>query len=365
MGEAVIRTHADEGTGDVLYGKGSAPPVIGWVDDHCLVFSEAHQAVFEVQRANVRTVEPAAERLTEALRQFAPARAQDPRAGPSGPVSRARPANALALPIELGGVAIDIHFPASLRDAIVTPFRSLVRGRNQPAAAWLAVERRRSILSLTTSLGEATSCATAELVPTLKAMLIAEVLRSATYEVAFHAAALARGGEAILLVGSPGAGKTTLAVALAHSDWVLLADDVTLLRASGEIRGVTLPFTAKASAWPLLSRYYPQIGDQMSHRRPDGLRVRYLQPPGLPADARHRIRAIVLIDRREAGPARLTSADRLSTLAMLLSEGATRDERLPATAFETLVKALNQASCWRLSYSDFEQAADCLGAARL
>ncbi|MGO4209928.1 hypothetical protein AB4043_03750, partial [Terriglobus sp. YAF25] len=43
---------------------------------------------------------------------------------------------------------------------------------------------------------------------------------------AFHAAALVKAGEAILLMGPKGAGKSTLSAALQRSGWSLLADDL-------------------------------------------------------------------------------------------------------------------------------------------
>src|ERR1700677_300640 len=44
--------------------------------------------------------------------------------------------------------------------------------------------------------------------------------------VSFHAAALARGGRAVLLLGRKGAGKSSFAAALARAGWSLLADDM-------------------------------------------------------------------------------------------------------------------------------------------
>lgn len=48
--------------------------------------------------------------------------------------------------------------------------------------------------------------------------------------VSFHAAALAKDGRAILLMGQKGAGKSTLAAALQQMGWTLLADDLVRIR---------------------------------------------------------------------------------------------------------------------------------------
>lgn len=53
--------------------------------------------------------------------------------------------------------------------------------------------------------------------------------------VSFHAAALARDGDAVLLIGDKGAGKSSFAAALAASGWTLLADDLTRVLEAGRV----------------------------------------------------------------------------------------------------------------------------------
>ena len=67
--------------------------------------------------------------------------------------------------------------------------------------------------------------------PLLTLPLIELLKRRGLYSV--HAAAVARNGNALLLPGSTGAGKTTLAVALASDGFQLLADDMVFLDGSG------------------------------------------------------------------------------------------------------------------------------------
>ena len=136
------------------------------------------------------------------------------------------------------------------------------------------------------------SCDRAQFIPLLKAQLIDSVLACAQYEVAMHAAALVGQEDAVLLVGSPGAGKTTLAIALEKAGFEVMADDVVLLDEKGLITGLSFPFTAKASAWPLLSQYWPGIVAHPSHCRPDGQTLCYipLAPDCRPAPPAHRVR---------------------------------------------------------------------------
>lgn len=49
----------------------------------------------------------------------------------------------------------------------------------------------------------------------------------------FHASCVARGPEAVLLLGPPGSGKSDLALRLITEGWTLVADDQCVLRAEG------------------------------------------------------------------------------------------------------------------------------------
>jgi HPr kinase/phosphorylase len=48
-----------------------------------------------------------------------------------------------------------------------------------------------------------------------------------------HASSVARGAEAVLLLGPPGSGKSDLALRLIAGGWTLVADDQCVLRAEG------------------------------------------------------------------------------------------------------------------------------------
>ena len=49
-----------------------------------------------------------------------------------------------------------------------------------------------------------------------------------------HASCVARGAEAVLLLGPPGSGKSDLALRLIRDGWTLVADDQCVLRAEGK-----------------------------------------------------------------------------------------------------------------------------------
>jgi HPr serine kinase-like protein len=56
-----------------------------------------------------------------------------------------------------------------------------------------------------------------------------------------HASSVARGAEAVLLLGPPGSGKSDLALRLIQSGWNLVADDQCVLRSQGGALRVEAP----------------------------------------------------------------------------------------------------------------------------
>jgi hypothetical protein len=175
-----------------------------------------------------------------------------------------------------------------------------------------------------------------------------------------HAAALTRGDDAVLLVGSPGAGKTTLAIALEKAGFQMLADDVVLLHETGHITGIPLPFAAKASSWLLLSQHWPGIAATPRHSRPDGQTLCYIPQDPIADPRPRRIGSVVLLNRQDAARTSIEELDLVCALSALVADGATRDQRLSMSGFTALADGLRDARCCRLTYSDLIEAADAV-----
>ena len=200
------------------------------------------------------------------------------------------------------------------------------------------------------------SCSSDELPTVLKGQLLAEVLERGAYELAVHAAALLRDDRVLLLCGSPGAGKTTLALGLVHAGFGFAGDDVTLLDSLGQ--GVGIPFApaVKTGAWPVLAEYYPDLDAAPVCRRPDRRRVRYLIPKEFVSPSPRTVGWVVLLRRRANARAVLAPVDPVDALRGLLNGSFALGRELTDTAFDMLTKVIRSADVYCLTYSSLGDA---------
>jgi hypothetical protein len=108
-----------------------------------------------------------------------------------------------------------------------------------------------------------------------------------------HAAAVERGGRALMLVADPGSGKSTLCAALVHQGWRLLSDELALVNlATGLLTPIARPVNLKNRSIDIVRALGPgvQIGPvctdtakgDVAHMRPPADSVAALQRPARP-----------------------------------------------------------------------------------
>jgi hypothetical protein len=194
----------------------------------------------------------------------------------------------------------------------------------------------------------------------LKGLILEDILRSDTYLVALHAACMATAEGGCLLLGSPGSGKTTLALALLQAGYRYGSDDVTLVTSEGVVAGIPLAPGIKQGVWDLASGFGIDVSALPSHMRPDGQQVRYLSvnedvlAPPCP------VRTIVRLQRGPVPEAALTPSAPSEMLADLIRESRSPYGLCSTAIIRALADLVRNASCFDLHYSDARDAAALL-----
>lgn len=186
----------------------------------------------------------------------------------------------------------------------------------------------------------------------LKGMILKQVLGSAQYSVALHAACVTRDESAILLVGAPGSGKTTLSLALADAGFRQEADDVTLVMATGEVRGVSLPPGVKEGSWQIFTRGREWTPELPVHLRTDGQTVRFLPVTSGRSKGLHRVAMIVKLRRSQDVKPQLRPVPASDAVADLLREARSPDGRCSSQIIHALAELVRRAACFEAAYSE-------------
>jgi hypothetical protein len=200
------------------------------------------------------------------------------------------------------------------------------------------------------------SCSSDELAVVLKGQLLTEVLERSAHELAVHAAALVRDDRILLLCGSPGAGKTTLAVGLLHAGFGFAGDDVTLLNSLGYGTGIPFAPAVKAGALPILANYCRDLDVAPVFRRPDRRRVSYLLLKEFVSPTPRKVGWVVLLRRRTNARAVLAPVDPVDAVRGLLKGSFALGGELTGTAFDALTKVIESADVYCLTYSTLDDA---------
>lgn len=194
----------------------------------------------------------------------------------------------------------------------------------------------------------------------LKAAILEELLSAHEHAAALHAACVLRNEEAFLLLGSPGAGKTTVSLALLHHGFGFGSDDVTLVTPGGGLQTIPLPAAIKESAWATVEHLGIHASGLPVHCRPDGQRVRFYPIPEARLDSPPHIRAIVRLRRKANSDTVLLPFAREEALAALFEESRSLTGRCSTEIMQALARLVREAECLDLHYTEAAHAASLL-----
>jgi len=171
----------------------------------------------------------------------------------------------------------------------------------------------------------------------------------------FHAAVLARRGQALLLAAPSGSGKSTLAAVLAASGWTYLSDELAVV--DPETLGVApfaLPIGLKDKSMAALADFIPDVADHPRHIRGDGTGVRYLAPPAAPQGTHLPVAALVFPRYTAGAAAAVTALKPLEALRSLADTGSSA-RPLAAQDVDAMLRLASLPS-YRLAFSDLKTA---------
>lgn len=180
-----------------------------------------------------------------------------------------------------------------------------------------------------------------------------------------HAAVLEREGRALLLPAWPGHGKTTLCAALAHRGWRLFSDEFGLVRpGTRELVPVPRPMPLKNESIEVIRRFAPDacFGPTIPGTR-KGTIAHVRPPPASVVRAQETAPAAwIVFPRWEAGAALALEEIPRSEGFMQLATNAFNYEMLGEAGFDTARGLVEATRCYRLVYSDLDEAVAALDA---
>lgn len=195
-----------------------------------------------------------------------------------------------------------------------------------------------------------------ETTPRIKALLTEAVCDSVKSGFLTHGALISRNEKTVLLSGAPGAGKTTLTLALCASGFAYGGDDIVRISRDGRAEGIPFAAAAKTGSWPLLGGYELGIEKLDVHKRTDGQITRYVTPSQLDRGGARDIDIILSLQRKESVEANIEPMTPLAAFCMLIESGYSGHSTLDGDLAKDLADTVSKAKCGRLVYNDLSAA---------
>lgn len=197
-------------------------------------------------------------------------------------------------------------------------------------------------------------------VPALKAVITELYAASVTDGFLAHGALLRGGDKTIFLTGEPGAGKSTLTLALAAAGLAFGGDDIVRISSAGLATAAPFAAASKTGAWELLAHRLPGLMNLTMHLRGDGQHVRYLVPPTLQALEPAPLRFVLLLEREPDAEPAFQAIDPLDALVIILDSAFSKKGAVDGATLSALAGRLQDAACYRFIYSHLDPAVEAV-----
>jgi hypothetical protein len=261
-------------------------------------------------------------------------------------------------PIEVAGQRLALHyFSADLARLMGRSFEHLAAAGGGGEAAIELFDAGAFVL-IGGGDGQALVVEREQLAVRLKGAILSRILGSSAHLAALHAACVVRDGCALLLLASPGSGKTMHTLAQLEKGYAYGSDDVTLLQPGGQVAGVALAPGVKESGWATAQTFGRLLEDLPVHVRPDGQKVRFVNPVRTAAQAVPAA-AIVTLTRTD-GPRSLAPLAPAAAFSALLAESLSQSGKCSVETMRSLAGLVRGARCFELRYREAGEAAELL-----
>jgi hypothetical protein len=197
------------------------------------------------------------------------------------------------------------------------------------------------------------TCDMASIVAQVERLLVQRVVAATPHLLTLHGAALQRDDRPLLLAGPSGAGKTTLSLALARAGWSFGSDEIVLLGRDQKLRALPLPPCVKASSFPLIESWFPELRSTPEHER-YGHIVKYLPIRSMPLSAVPG--SVVFLRFDPPGPNEIQPLDRFAALERLLAQCVFVPPEFQHDDVAQLLRWHSEQSYYVLSFCDCDAA---------
>lgn len=170
-----------------------------------------------------------------------------------------------------------------------------------------------------------------------------------------HSAVVERDGQALVLPGQPGSGKSTLCAALAMGGWRLLSDELTIVSQSdGMVQAVPRPISLKGTSIDLIGGQFPLVDMTVPVKGTHKGSIAYARAASSAVVAGNQSASIgyVVFPRFKYGAE--LGFEPLSRAAALteLMKNTFNVGLLGSDGFEALARAIAHARCYAVEYGD-------------
>ena len=174
-----------------------------------------------------------------------------------------------------------------------------------------------------------------------------------------HAAVVEKDGQAVIMPGNPGAGKSTLCAALVNNGWRLFSDELAVLRINDSMLiPVTRPVSLKNESITIIKHFSPIACLGQSYADTNKGTVAHMRPPTLSVEqvtisARPRW---IIAPRFQAEEKSKLEEKSKAGMFMNLAENAFNYHIHGPKGFDMLGQLVEHCDCYNYTYSDLHEA---------